>query len=192
MVCSCRFCRKVLTVQNLLRHTESCVKNPIKNTSSIEKWKKSFYSNKENHKPMGGAHHSEDGLKRLSDGAKKRGLGGHTSKQKLKYKMKNGNFVYLQSSYEIKLAEILDLLELDWTRPEPLMWVDDNGLGHRYYPDFKVGKFFLDTKNDFLALKDARKIKLVNIQNKVDVKIIRKEQITKEFISSLICLNKLH
>ena len=114
-----------------------------------------------------------------------RELGGHTSKKQIYFEKKDGNVVYLQSSYEIRFAEILEQLDIVWERPPPFKWVDDVGVNHRYYPDFKIGDIFIDTKNDFLVIKDARKIELVKEQNNIDLRIVVNNQITKEYVESL-------
>ena len=57
--------------------------------------------------------------------------------------------------------DLLEKLGIIWSRPNPLTWIDDDGIDHRYYPDFLIGHLYIDTKNDYLAIKDARKIELV-------------------------------
>lgn len=128
---------------------------------------------------------SEETKRKLSKIAKQNQFGGHTSKRKLYFQKKNGEVVYLQSSYEIKFAELLEELHIEWSRPEPLMWIDELGIDHRYYPDFKIGNIYVDTKNDYLAVEDLPKIIAVREQNDVDIRIVTLNQITKEFITSL-------
>lgn len=115
-----------------------------------------------------------------------RGLGGHTSKQCLFYERVDGSKVYLQSSYEIDFASLLDEMGVYWERPPPLIWIDTDGVSHRYYPDFKIGQVYIDTKNDYLAIKDQPKIAAVREQNGIDVRIVTKDLITKEFIATLV------
>ncbi len=128
---------------------------------------------------------NSENRKKQSDHAKRRKLGGHTSKKKLYYERNDGTVVYLQSSYEIEFAKLLDELNIEWTRPEPLIWVDYKGDNHRYYPDFLVDNIYIDTKNDYLAIKDKFKIDSVIQQNNVDVRIVTKQLITKEYIIAL-------
>ncbi len=120
--------------------------------------------------------------KKLSEIAKQRNLGGHTSKRRYLYVQKNGTSVNLQSSYELEFAQLLDDNNIDWTRPDPLNWVDLEGKTRRYYPDFKIGNVYFDTKNDFLAKKDEFKINSVRLQNSVDVYIVLKYNINIEFV----------
>ena len=124
--------------------------------------------------------------KKLSKIAKERGLGGHTSKQRLYFKKNNGDEVYLQSSYEIKFAEILEDLCIEWERPEPLPWIDIDGNDHKYYPDFKIGQKYFDTKNDYLAIKDFDKINRVSKQNNVTIEIVTFDKITKDYIKNAL------
>lgn len=129
---------------------------------------------------------SLESREKLSRVAKERGLGGHTSKRKLHYVRKDGTEVFLQSSYEVKFATILDSLSIDWERPDPLNWLDSEGIYHRYYPDFKVGDIYVDTKNDYLAIVDRPKIEAVRIQNNVDLRIVTEKEITFKFIAGLV------
>lgn len=129
--------------------------------------------------------HTEETKEKLSKIAFERGLGGHTSKKKIFFQKKSGEVIYLQSSYEIRFAEILERLDITWVRPSPLHWICAEGKPHRYYPDFKVGEVYIDTKNSYLAVKDLPKIELVRSQNQVDIRIVTEENITEEYILAL-------
>lgn len=124
--------------------------------------------------------HSEEFKKKQSIIAKQRGLGGHTSKRRIWYR----DDIYLQSSFEIRLAKILDDLGIEWSRPDPFLYVTETG-EHRYYPDFKVGNIYLDTKNEYLAIKDSIKIETVRQQTGADIRIVREHEITKEYVLAL-------
>jgi hypothetical protein len=115
-----------------------------------------------------------------------RGFGGHTSKKTFKYLMKDGSVVFLQSSYELRMAEILDVIGVIWSRHPPLNWVDDCGRSHKYYPDFLVNGTYYDTKNDYLAIKDIPKINAVKRQNSVNVIILRDGEINEKHLRSLV------
>lgn len=132
---------------------------------------------------------SPERRKEMSVIAKKKGLGGHNSKQRLQFLKKDGSSVYLQSSYEIRFAQILEDLNIPWERPARLEWLDDQGVDHYYYPDFKVGNIYIDTKNDYLAIKDLPKIEAVRKQNNIDLRIVTNTQINEDFIKSLVFLN---
>jgi len=53
------------------------------------------------------------------------------------------------SSWEVALAKRLDRLDVEWFRPPPLPWVDEQGVAHHYFPDFYLPEFdvYLDPKN---------------------------------------------
>ena len=55
----------------------------------------------------------------------------------------------LDSSWEEALAMRLDELDINWLRPDPMKWVDADGLDHNYFPDFYLPDFdiYLDPKN---------------------------------------------
>jgi len=99
----------------------------------------------------------------------------------------NGNKTYLQSSYEILCSQILNDMNIKWTRPSYINYVID-GVKRKYYPDFYLPDYdlYLDPKNDFLIEKDTKKISLVILQNNVKVIMLSKKQITKEYILFLI------
>jgi hypothetical protein len=66
-----------------------------------------------------------------------------------KYEKLDGSIVILDSSWEVALAKRLDKQNIEWIRPEPLEWSDENGIIHNYFPDFYLPKFdvYLDPKN---------------------------------------------
>lgn len=198
----CKHCNKECKNENSLRnHERLCPSNHervyVSHTLGKTAWNKGLTkldprvakyaeSSSKSHTGKKCKPHSEESKRYRSELAKKNGLGGHTSKFRMMFKKKDGSIVYLQSSYEIKLAEIFEELNIIWTRPEPLYWLDDEGINHRYYPDFKVGERYFDTKNDYLAKIDARKIQLVSEQNDVDLRILLLPQITKEYIAGIV------
>jgi hypothetical protein len=69
--------------------------------------------------------------------------------RRLRRKMVEYNGIWLDSSWELELAKRLDALEITWTRPAPIKWVDEHGLIHNYFPDFYLTDYdlFLDPKN---------------------------------------------
>jgi hypothetical protein len=149
--------------------------------SSFTKERKKQYSERQKGKKL-----SEETKKKLSVAAKNNELGGHTSKRKMKYQKVDGSIIYLQSNYEILLAEMLDKLNIEWIRPSPFIWIDDNNVSHRYYPDFKIGDIFIDTKNDYLIKKDEVKIRKVEEQNNIKIIILSKKEITEDYIRQLV------
>jgi hypothetical protein len=93
-----------------------------------------------------------------------------------------GNKICLQSSYEKRVAEILDDLKIKWTRPSFLRYDDK-----KYFPDFLLVEkgIYLDPKNNFLAKKDEEKIKKVCEQNNVRVIVLQEKEINYDFILNL-------
>lgn len=192
---TCRFCGKEFKrCCTVSVHERSCVENParVRHHNQHSKAKasgKTFFVSEETRRKLSEAAKSqvwtEERRKTMSRIARARGLGGHTSKRKMYFKKKNGDVVFLQSSYEIKFAEILEKLGLEWSRPDPLKWVDEHGIDHRYYPDFKIGEIYVDTKNDYLAVKDRQKIASVIVQNSIRLEIFTLGMITEECITAL-------
>lgn len=135
--------------------------------------------------------HSEEFKKKMREIAFKRELGGwHTSKT-VEYKG-----VKLDSKYEYEVAKNLDENHIEWKRPSYLIWEDDDGIKHRYYPDFYLPEFnvYLDPKNDYLinskskrfGITDFDKISKVQQQNGVKIIILDKNHLTWNSIKERI------
>lgn len=119
--------------------------------------------------------------------AKAQGFGGYRENaghsKKFRVKDSFGDEVVLQSSYELRCANILDELGIKWIRPKALMYD-----GRRYYPDFYLPDLdiYLDPKNDFKAVQDREKINAVIEQNSVVVHVLTKSDlINKEYLALL-------
>ncbi len=85
-------------------------------------------------------------------------------RQKLvKYINKIQGEVQLESSWELKIAEYLDKKNINWIRPNPILWIDSNNKNHLYYPDFYLIDFniYLDPKNPYCMKLDEEKLKIV-------------------------------
>lgn len=102
-----------------------------------------------------------------------------------------GKSVRLESSYEIKFAELLDELRVNWIRPNPFPWIDSIGLSHKYYPDFYLPdhNIYFDPKNKFNIKTDEEKISRVIEQNNIIVHILPIEKINEQYIKSLLFLS---
>jgi hypothetical protein len=186
---------KTLIIRSLLEHGEIVTEQKILDIqkNKLEK-KKNF--NKENYKEVykekydyclicgikidgsyrEGRYCSRD-CSRKAGGkirSKRKPFGGHTSKLRIDYKMKNGEIVHLQSSYEVSVAKSLDENNINWIRPKPFKWKDSQGIEHRYYPDFYLIDYniYLDPKNSYLIIKDKEKIELVSKQNNICIIIL--------------------
>lgn len=76
--------------------------------------------------------------------------------------------VMLDSSWELELAKRLDELCIDWVRPDPMQWIDDNGVTHNYFADFYLLQYdlFLDPKNPRAIEVQKDKLKCLMSQYK--------------------------
>lgn len=129
--------------------------------------------------------------KTFSEIAKKNNFGGTQRKKLYKYKD-----IYLDSSYEVTVAESLDLNKIKWSRPNSFKYTDLNGILHNYTPDFYLIDYdvYLDPKNDYLinninknlGYKDIDKIKWVSEQNNIKIFILNKNQLNWNAIKNII------
>lgn len=133
--------------------------------------------------------YSEKGKKAASLGGTRGGGYRENAGKSKKFKCKDsfGKDVCLQSTYELELANILNEQRITWTRPSHFLY-DEN---KKYFPDFFVPtlNIYLDTKNDYLIKLDAKKIKKVKSQNKIDLRVVSKEDIKKCRVSFIDWLN---
>lgn len=147
----------------------------IKKHYSIKSWNAFTFKNKT---------HTEETKNLLSIEACKR-ISKH-SKYSKNVEYKPG--IILESSFEVRTAEILDELKIKWDKVRQGYIWDDNGQQRRYIPDFYLPEFdiFLDPKNDYLIKKDKIKIESAMQINNIKVFVLSKKQITKEFITKLV------
>lgn len=132
---------------------------------------------------------SQDGFSDFMKNIAKEGkCGGHTSKKSTYYKREDGTSIYLQSSYEVTVAESLDKNDIKWTRPQCIVWIDELGEEHRYYPDFYLPKYdiYLDPKNSYLRKKDEAKIGKVQEQNGIKILVLDEVHLKWNDIKKLI------
>lgn len=127
-----------------------------------------------------GRTHSEEAKAKIRRYAVAAALGGHTSKQRLTYRTRQGSVVHLHSSYEVRVAQALDAAGVEWTRPAPLAWQDALGVAHRYYPDFYLPQqnVYLDPKNPYLQQKDRAKLHAVATQRGVIILVLGPDELT--------------
>lgn len=107
--------------------------------------------------------------------AKRRKLGGKRNSHKIEYKG-----IILDSSYELRVAQILDRDGIKWTRPsETFEWADDKGVSHRYHPDLYLPELnlYLDPKHKWLIQKDIPKFNAVILRHKINLKMVPIETI---------------
>lgn len=91
--------------------------------------------------------------------------------------------VWLESSWELKVAQSLDKNTVEWYRPKPLPYGDK-----LYYPDFYIPMFnvYLDPKNPYLQIQDKYKLEQVSKQNSVTILVLNKNELSWEVIQEKI------
>lgn len=82
----------------------------------------------------------------------------------IEYVSSNGQTILLDSNWELELARHLDALNINWIRPQPIAWVDKNGIVHNYFPDFYLTDYnlYLDPKNPHAYNVQKEKIDILN------------------------------
>lgn len=131
---------------------------------------------------------SDEFREKARKNAYRRCLGGHTSKKRMDFTKKDGTIVHLQSSYEVSVAASLEENGIKWSRPSALEWIDENLQKHRYYADFYLHDYniYLDPKNDFLIVKDTKKISAIKEQNNVNVIVLDSKSLSWEKIQKML------
>ena len=205
---SCSNCGKPITLQNIRLHEESCVRRAKLKAEKLSKpkisrvpWNKGLSKEtsdiiatqanalaerfaKGELQPKGYRGWSKEKCREV---AKSLNLGGYRENagrsKKFKVNDSFGKLVCLQSSYEMKCAQVLNELGINWIRPSHLKYGDK-----KYFPDFYLTdyKVYLDPKNDYLMKKDADKIRLASTENNVIIYMIAKEDINVDAINSLL------
>jgi len=99
-----------------------------------------------------------------------------------------GDSAYLESSFEVRLATILNNMNILWTRPSYLWYLDKTTNKRRYYPDFylPIYNVYLDPKNDFLIKTDSKKIESCAEYNNVKIFILSDNMINESYITEFI------
>lgn len=82
------------------------------------------------------------------------------------YTKKDGTTVQLDSSWEEALAKRLDAIDVRWTRPAPIKYVDHNNVTRNYFPDFYLPDYdiYLDPKNPYAIKAQIKKIECLTLQ----------------------------
>lgn len=144
----------------------------VKTRTLLEGVVLSFKSGRRNPTVISEAHKAT-----LSRCAKERGLGGDKPTLKFTYRG-----FRLCSSYEVRVAQCLDSIGIEWVKPKTrFKWQDSNSQWHQYSPDLYLPALhiYLDPKNSYCIKRDTDKISRVRTQNGVDVKIIPVETIER-------------
>lgn len=95
------------------------------------------------------------------------------------------NGIILESSWELEIAQLLDLLQIEWVRPKPMKWFDSSSKEHLYYPDFYLPKYniYLDPKNPYCMERDKEKMEYIGRYIKL---IYGPLDFIKQYISSMV------
>lgn len=90
--------------------------------------------------------------------------------------------ILLDSSWELALAIRLDELGIKWIRPDPLKWMDKEGIIHNYFSDFYLLEYdiYIDPKNHYAIQVQKEKLDIILNQYK-NILILDTLQKCKEF-----------
>ncbi len=110
-------------------------------------------------------------------------------KKTVNYTCLDGSIVKLDSSWEVKLAKLFDKEKIIWERPNPLKWLDKDGVLHNYFPDFFLPDFnvYLDPKNDWVIKTQEEKLKCLEEQYD-NIFILREQELNMNSILSKISI----
>lgn len=95
--------------------------------------------------------------------------------------------VWLESSYEYRVAKDLDDNGIPWIRPPYMHYILD-GKKKKYFADFYLTEqdIYLDPKNDWIIPQDIPKINQAMIYNNVIIHILTKDQLSWASIQELL------
>lgn len=99
-----------------------------------------------------------------------------------------GEIFVSESSFETRLAEIFNELEILWVRPKHLFYTDIKGNKRRYHPDFYLPNhdLYFDPKNDYLIKTDIDKINRTSKENDIKIIILGEKYINKDDVKGLV------
>lgn len=141
----CRFCRTFVSMDYrvVAGHSTYCLSNPSR-ADTIEKQAAVATGNI----------HTEATRLKISEAAQR------SNHRRLRRNTIVYRGVTMDSTWEIRLAERLDELGVEWTRPGPYQWIDDQGKTRHYFPDFYLPEYdiYLDPKNRHAARVQSSKI----------------------------------
>lgn len=198
--CGEDFSEKLLTSSGLMAsHVKWCYENPKREeyvSGLVEARKNITSSDREIANEKVKIAHSNGAYKDASskgiETKRKNGTLGHTeaSKNLIREKalaskhrrLRKGiieyNGILLESSWELSLAKRLDELKVKWIRPEPIPWIDNEGVTHNYFPDFYLPEYdiYLDPKNPQARKVQQKKLeKLLTQYDNIIIILTKKE-----------------
>jgi hypothetical protein len=94
--------------------------------------------------------------------------------------------VFLESSWEVKVAIDLDRNGIRWTRPSYLKYINSEGIVRSYYPDFYLTDYdvYLDPKNKYQQKIDKEKLSRVKEQNNLKLYVLSETELSWKAIQS--------
>ena len=116
-----------------------------------------------------GKHHSIETKLRMKNAALKSNHQ-RIMRKTVEYVKTDGTIIKLDSSWEVRLAKLLDEKGYNWIRPKPLKYVGKDNLEHNYFPDFYLPDYdiYFDPKNSIVCKKQKEKLDiLLNIYNNI-------------------------
>ena len=179
---NCPYCSKTYEKENAFRqHIPRCNKNPNKISTIISKKGRAAWN-------KGLTKDTDPRLQSVSNAVKKAYLNGTLSrkitplskekKEKMSatiaknknrnggykrvpyinYIRKSGKTIKLRGTYEVRLATLLDYLNINWEYEKPVSYKDNTGISRYCYPDFYLTYFnvYLDTKGYLTELAKSK------------------------------------
>lgn len=85
------------------------------------------------------------------------------------YNKHTSELVTLESTWEVTLAEFLDRNNINWIRPNSIVWIDHENKERLYYPDFYLKDYdlYVDPKNPYCMKRDAYKMQYIENRNNI-------------------------
>lgn len=197
----CQYCSKECkSLNSHVNHERTCPKNSARvyknGMTGKTAWNKGLtketsssvlqYSEKIKGKQFGftkGSKHTKETKEKISEIMSEKMQNRYTASKRHHYKG-----YLLESSWELELAIDLDENNINWIRPGPLIYYDENNQKRRYYPDFYLVDYdvYLDPKNDYVREKDKKKIQWVIDQNNVKIVLLNKNQLSWNACASMM------
>lgn len=162
MKCSCLKCRKKISVNNEKNHQTKCKGPKICSLCGTKHFQSGSTCSKKCKSEI------------LSLTAKQNP---HLNKNNNRHSgwitLSNGNRIYTESSWEVKLCRLLDDAGIPFIRPKPFDYID-SGKNKKYYPDFYVPKYdiYLEPKNPYLLSQQMHKLSAVAETYKINLLVI--------------------
>lgn len=116
-------------------------------------------------------------------------MGGNKNRWTMWHESPIAGKVFLESKWELKIAQELDQHNVEWSRPNYLTWEDQMGKEKRYFADFYLPQFdlYLEPKNPYLVKKDQYKLNAVREKHGVQIIVLdAKDKLSWTYIKRLL------